>query len=107
MATSSDAAWETRKTGSAAIECALVGAGLLRVARFAAPNIWDIAGGVALVLAAGGIVRQYDGKHWVPLDRFEAPARDGGKPDLRTWRRPLIIGAPDAVELMCAERSAA
>lgn len=31
--------WEVRKTGSAAIECAFVAAGLLRVARFARPRI--------------------------------------------------------------------
>ena len=48
--------FEVRKTGSAAIECAFVAAGLLRVARFERPNVWDIAGGVALVQAAGGEV---------------------------------------------------
>jgi diacylglycerol kinase (ATP) len=49
-------AWDVRKTGSAAIECALVASGSLTVARFAHVNWWDIAGGVALVLAAGGVV---------------------------------------------------
>jgi myo-inositol-1(or 4)-monophosphatase len=48
-----EAGWETRKTGSAALECALVAAGLLEVARFSSPNIWDVAGGIALVRAGG------------------------------------------------------
>ncbi|HEY1978522.1 MAG TPA: inositol monophosphatase family protein [Xanthobacteraceae bacterium] len=39
VADADEAGWETRKTGSAALECALVAAGLLEVARFAAPNI--------------------------------------------------------------------
>src|SRR5262249_53790844 len=37
--------WDVRVSGSAAIECAFVAAGLLRVARFDRPNLWDIAGG--------------------------------------------------------------
>jgi myo-inositol-1(or 4)-monophosphatase len=43
-ALANDGNWETRKTGSAAVECALVAAGMLRVARFESPNIWDVAG---------------------------------------------------------------
>ena len=46
--------FEVRKTGSAAIECAFVAAGLLRVARFERPNVWDIAGGLVLVGFCGG-----------------------------------------------------
>jgi myo-inositol-1(or 4)-monophosphatase len=94
--------WEIRKTGSAAIECALVAAGLLQVARFERPNIWDVAGGIALVLAAGGEVRMRTSRGWTPMDRFEAvPDSAGGPPDLRNWRRALVIGKPDAVALMC------
>ena len=47
--------WETRKTGSAAIECALVASGLLQVARFKDPNIWDVAGGVAGAVSPTGL----------------------------------------------------
>ena len=39
VATAEDEPWETRKTGSAAIECALVAAGLMQVARFNRPNL--------------------------------------------------------------------
>ena len=62
--------WDGRKTGSAAIECALVAAGLLQVARFEQPNIWDVAGGLPLVLAAGGEVRTHNlrgGLKWIAL----------------------------------------
>jgi myo-inositol-1(or 4)-monophosphatase len=104
VAAPEDAAWETRKTGSAAIECAMVGAGLLRVARFATPNIWDVAGGLALVRTAGGVIRQSDGKNWIPFEKFDASSES--KAGLRGWHRPLIIGTPRAVEQMCAARAA-
>jgi myo-inositol-1(or 4)-monophosphatase len=87
--------WDTRKTGSAAIECAFVAAGLLRVSRFEAPNVWDVAGGLALVRAAELDVRTIEHGEWRPLDVFSGP--DG---DIRRWRQPLIIGdAPGVAEL--------
>ena len=103
--TANDENWETRKTGSAAIECALVAAGMLRVARFDSPNIWDVAGGIVLVRAGGGTVRQLRGGQWESLREFmpEQPSI-GGTADLRFWRHPLIVGAPEAVGRMCAER---
>ena len=85
-------AFDVRKTGSAAIECAFVAASLLAAARFAAPNLWDVAGGAALVLAAGGEVRVRGSEGWVPLDRFEAP-----EGDLARWGAPMILGEPGAV----------
>jgi len=87
--------WDTRKTGSAAIECAFVAAGLLRVTRFERPNIWDVAGGLALARSAGLDVWTIEQGQWKPLDRFYGP--DG---DIRRWRQPLIIGdAPAVAEL--------
>jgi len=85
--------WDTRKTGSAAIECAFVAAGLLRVARFVRPNVWDVAGGVALVRAAHCAVQTLEAGRWTPLERFSGP--DG---DVRRWRQPLIIGDGQAVD---------
>jgi myo-inositol-1(or 4)-monophosphatase len=84
--------WETRKTGSAAIECAFVAAGLLRVARFETPNLWDVAGGVALVKTAGLTVESHDGGRWQGFDRFE-PVNG----DIRRWRRPILLGDSEAV----------
>lgn len=101
VANTDEAGWETRKTGSAALECALVAAGLLEVARFAAPNIWDVAGGLTLVRAGGGEAREYDGEHWSPMEHFTPLARDGEKPDLRFWRRAMVVGTPAAVARMC------
>jgi myo-inositol-1(or 4)-monophosphatase len=87
--------WDTRKTGSAAIECAFVAAGLLRVSRFEAPNVWDVAGGLALVRAAELDVRTIEKGAWRLLEVFSGP--DG---DIRRWRQPLIIGdAPAVAEL--------
>jgi myo-inositol-1(or 4)-monophosphatase len=96
-----DMPWETRKTGSAAIECALTAAGLLRVARFSNPNIWDVAGGLALVKAAHGIVRQKLGDVWQPMEQFEPGKGPDDVMDLRYWRRSIVIGTPEAVEKMC------
>jgi myo-inositol-1(or 4)-monophosphatase len=98
VVTMSDGFWETRKTGSASFECAMVAAGLLQAARFSTPNIWDIAGGLALVFAGGGVVRRREEKMWAPMERFELP---GGHRDLRLWRGEIIIGEPGAVERMC------
>lgn len=86
------AEWEVRKTGSAALECGLVAAGLLEVARFATPNLWDVAAGVVLVRASGGDVLERTEAGWTSLDSFASP---GGDP--LTWRRPLAIGPADAV----------
>jgi len=103
VATESDAVWETRKTGSAALECALVAAGLMQVARFAAPNIWDVAGGLALVSAAGGAARVRDGGRWRAMERFTAGRDTHGhsEPDLRFWRGEIIVGETESADRMC------
>lgn len=87
--------WDARKLGSAAVECAFVAAGLLRAARFERPNVWDVAGGIALVEAAGGAVatRGADGA-WRAFQSF------GGPDELQGWRQPLAIGDAEAVELI-------
>ena len=88
----SDAPWDVRVTGSAAIECAFVAAGLLRVARFERPNVWDVGAGLALVRAAGGAIRTLGPAGWEPLERCENP---------RDWRQSLILGESEAVEILC------
>ncbi|WP_142850327.1 inositol monophosphatase [Telmatospirillum sp. J64-1] len=95
--------WDIRKTGSAAIECAFAAAHLLHVARFERPNVWDVAGGIVLVRAAGGEVRVKDEERgWIDMDRFHVPGMTNGqKASLRDWRRPLIVGDASAVERMC------
>ena len=69
------------------------------------PNVWDVAGGIPLVLAAGGEVRCGDKGGWTTLERIEAttdPA--GGEPDLRNWQLPLILGDAEAVRQMAEAR---
>jgi myo-inositol-1(or 4)-monophosphatase len=90
--------WEVRKTGSASIECAFVAAGLLRVARFANPYLWDVAAGFALVQAAGLEVREHVEGAWRPLGAVEPGA-------VPTWRRPVIIGEADAVTALIDARA--
>ncbi len=95
--------WDVRKTGSAAIECAFVAAGLLHVARFATPNIWDVAGGIVLVEAAGLTVHEQAPDGWRAFERFEGRE---GEPDDRLWRRPLVIGEAKPAEQMIARLEA-
>jgi myo-inositol-1(or 4)-monophosphatase len=102
---SDESAWETRKTGSAAVECALVAAGLMQVARFASPNIWDVAGGLPLLRASGCDIRRADGSGWTAMRDFRPMPGPDGAADLRYWRGGLVVGTPEAVERMCAEDS--
>ncbi|MGN6571587.1 MAG: inositol monophosphatase family protein [Pseudolabrys sp.] len=106
VVTEGDNDWDTRKTGSAAVECALVAAGLMQVARFAAPNIWDVAGGLTLLRAAGCDIRRNDNGQWLPMERFMPMTGPGDAKDLRYWRGSLIVGTPEAVERMCAAQAA-
>lgn len=92
--------WDMRKTGSAAIECAFVAAGLLRVARFERPNVWDVGGGIVLVEAVGGAVHTFASEAWQPFTGF------GGPDQLRTWRQPLLLGEPQAVDLARRDKGA-
>ena len=82
--------WDGRKTGSAAIECAFVAAGLLQVARFATPNIWDVAGGIALARASGASVFQEEDRNWAPFASFGVQLAQ-----MAQWRHPLILGTPE------------
>lgn len=102
-----DLPWEVRKTGSAAIECAFVAAGLLRVTRFERPNPWDVAGGMALVEAAGGVVRTLSKDGWEAFESFEADAPEGGERDIGYWRQPVILGQAEAVEMLCRRHAPA
>jgi myo-inositol-1(or 4)-monophosphatase len=92
------APWEIRKTGSAALECAFVAAGLLQIARFAPLNIWDVGGGIALVQSAGLSVKVLDDGKWTSFSGFRSGPREAVPEDIRRWRRAVLIGEPEAVE---------
>ncbi len=90
--------YDLRRTGSAAVECAFLAAGLLGVSRFQTPNVWDVAGGIPLVRAAGGQVLVRGAEDWEDFDGFLDP----GAPerDLRSWNRPVLLGEPGAIAAM-------
>lgn len=92
-----NAPWDMRKTGSAAIECAFAAVGLLQFARFASPNIWDVAGGLALARAAGRSIRVYDEGRWREFEGFGRGTDPEAIEVMRDWRKPLIVGEPAAV----------
>ncbi len=92
-----DAPWDMRKTGSAAIECAFAAVGLLQFARFASPNIWDVAGGLALARAAGRIIRVREDRRWREFESFGSGTDTEAIEIMRDWRLPLIVGEPAAV----------
>jgi myo-inositol-1(or 4)-monophosphatase len=91
--------WDTRVTGSIAIECAFVAAGIFISGMFWAPYVWDVAAGVVLARAAGAEVWWHDGRRWRPLERFEPPARvrESRVPSVRDWKQPLTLGTPDGI----------
>lgn len=56
----------TRRTGSAALDIAYVGAGRYDGYVVSGAKVWDIAAGILLVMEAGGRVSDLDGKPWTP-----------------------------------------
>jgi hypothetical protein len=58
------------------------------------------------VQSGGGVVREHDGMRWIPMQRFAPASRAGEKPDLRGWRRPIVLGTKKGVETMCGETPA-
>lgn len=96
--------WDHRVTGSAALECAYVAAGIFTSAPFWGLKIWDVAAGVALVRAAGLEAWTREGGLWQPFERFVAPTRapkgQDRPPSLRDWRAPLVLGTAEATRLI-------
>jgi myo-inositol-1(or 4)-monophosphatase len=90
--------FDTRVLASAALECAFAAAGLLRVTYLSAPAIWDVAGGIALARAGGCRILTRRDHKWIPFDGFTAPNARKRLANLRTWRQPVLIGEPRAVD---------
>ena len=91
---------DARTLGSCTAELVLVASGALRAGIFVRPSIWDVAAGALIVREAGGEVLTWHERHWQRFERFEAvpPIKGEGPPALRHWGKPLLIGAPEAVE---------
>lgn len=96
--------WDHRVTGSAALECAYVAAGVFTSVPFWGLKIWDVAAGVVLVRAAGLEAWTREDGTWQPLDRFvappQAPKGQDRAPSLRDWRAPLVLGTAEATRLI-------
>ncbi len=98
---------ELRMTGSIAYELAMVAKGVTQYTITTAPFLWDAAGGVMLVMEAGGIALQGrrnrllgavpTGMSWQPMESFIPSWRTGSTTmkELREWRAPLLLGSPD------------
>jgi myo-inositol-1(or 4)-monophosphatase len=95
---------DPRTTGSCTAELVLIASGALRAGVFIKPSIWDVAAGTLIVREAGGAVLTWADRRWCVFQRFEPapPAQGKGEPALRHWGRPLLLGAPEAVERLTA-----
>jgi len=95
---------DARTTGSCTAELVLIASGALRAGVFIKPSIWDVAAGTLIVREAGGRVLTWTDGEWRAFERFEPakPERGKGEPALRHWGRPLLLGAPDAVDRLTA-----
>jgi len=93
-----------RTTGSCTAELVLIASGALRAGVFIKPSIWDVAAGTLIVREAGGLVLTWQDGQWRPFERFEPANPERGKGDaaLRHWGRPLLLGAPEAVDRLTA-----
>ena len=98
--------WDHRVTGSMAIEGAYVAAGVFAAAPFWVPKIWDVAGAIPLIRAAGREAWTRDRDGWKPFERFEAPARlpanvkEERAPSLRDWRGAIVVGTAEGTALI-------
>ncbi len=99
-----DKVGEVRMTGSIAYELSMVAKGVTQYTITTAPLLWDAAGGVMLVLEAGGQVLVGDRRtgvfglknalRWTPLKSFFPSWRSGRTTmsEIRKWRKPLFLG---------------
>ena len=85
--------WKLRMLGSAALECAHVGAGTACGAITLNGKLWDVVAAAAVVLAAGGRVTDFTGKDVFP---FDLTGYSGGKV-------PFLAAAPRAQPILLAE----
>ena len=97
---------ELRVTGSIAYELVMVARGISQYMVTTAPHIWDVAGGVALVMEAGGILMRgardggllglFPSTQWEEAETLVPDWRSGQTSlgDLRRWRSPLTLGSP-------------
>jgi len=94
---------DPRTLGSAALELALVAAGVLQYGLFGSLKIWDVAAGVLLVREAGGEVLLWRGwlSGWRRLGAFAAKTpSEKDLTGLRGWSEPLLVGGPQVASFV-------
>jgi myo-inositol-1(or 4)-monophosphatase len=94
--------FETRVLAAAAVECAFVASGMLRLAYISAPAIWDVAAGITLARAGGCRVLTKRNHTWTPFSGFTALNARKRLSALRAWRQPVLIGEARAVDRQAA-----
>lgn len=90
--------FDTRVLASASLECAFAAAGLIQLAYLSAPAVWDVAGGIVLARASGCRVITRRDHDWTPFTSFAPRNTRKRLVSLRSWRQPVLIGEPRAVD---------
>lgn len=85
--------WKIRMLGSAALEASQVAAGVAHGAVTLNGKLWDVAAPAALVLEAGGLITDLQGK---PVFPFDARTYEGAKV-------PFLAAAPAAQQTLLRE----
>jgi myo-inositol-1(or 4)-monophosphatase len=105
---------ELRVTGSIAYELVMVARGVTQYMVTTAPHLWDVAGGVALVMEAGGILMRgsrdpgplglFPSTRWEEVETLVPDWRSGQTSlgDVRRWRAPLTLGSPGVARFVTA-----
>ncbi|MGF1552119.1 MAG: inositol monophosphatase family protein [Paracoccaceae bacterium] len=89
-----------RMTGSSAIELAFVAAGAMAASLSRRTAVWDVAGGLALVAAAGGLMVE-EGADWSPFRSF-ADGEDASPAAIARWCGTVIGAGDEAAALRLA-----
>lgn len=100
---------ELRLTGSIAFELAMVSRGVTQYMITTGPHLWDIVGGVAVALEAGGALMRgtrrsgplgmFPSISWEETDTLVPNWQNGNVSmrDLHRWVQPLTLGSPEVV----------
>jgi myo-inositol-1(or 4)-monophosphatase len=87
------APWRMRMLGSAALEAAEVGAGAAHAALTINGKLWDVAAAAAIVLEAGGVITDLEGRPRFP---YPTAGYDGAKV-------PFLAGSPEGHASLLAD----
>jgi myo-inositol-1(or 4)-monophosphatase len=104
--------FDLRVTGSIAYELVLVARGATHYMVTTRPHLWDIAGGVMIVMEAGGVLMRgarssglldlFPSIKWQETETLVPDWQSGvtSIKDLRSWASPLTLAGPDTARLV-------